>query len=121
MKVGPSASACRCWCQTACVTNVEGSWCRKGFWIRCCAIDEGLLALRCRPAGDGVKPPHAVVNMNVGRGLTEWRLACGLRCCTSRWRKIWTSGVALREEAPNRREGRWLKTVVLNVVGKGVT
>jgi hypothetical protein len=23
-------------------------------------------------------------------------MACWLRCCTSRWRKFWTSGVALR-------------------------
>ena len=25
----------------------------------------------------------------------------------------------MRKKAPNRREGPWLKTVVLNVVGKG--
>lgn len=33
---------------------------------------------------------------------------------------IWTSGAVLREEAPNRPPGLWLKTVVLNGVGKGV-
>lgn len=32
---------------------------------------------------------------------------------------VWPSGVALRAEAPNHPEGRWLKTVVSNVVGKG--
>jgi hypothetical protein len=33
---------------------------------------------------------------------------------------VWTSGVALREEASNHLPGPWLKTVVLNGVGKGV-
>jgi hypothetical protein len=32
---------------------------------------------------------------------------------------VWPSGVALRGEAPNRPQVHWLKTVVLNVVGKG--
>ena len=32
---------------------------------------------------------------------------------------VWPSGVALREEAPNHPEVRWLMTVVLSVVGKG--
>ena len=32
---------------------------------------------------------------------------------------FWTSGVALREEASNHLPGPWLKTVVLNGVGKG--
>ena len=31
----------------------------------------------------------------------------------------WPSGVALRGEASNRPQVHWLKTVVLNVVGKG--
>jgi hypothetical protein len=30
----------------------------------------------------------------------------------------WPSGAALRKEAPNHHEGRWLKTVVLSVVEK---
>ena len=34
---------------------------------------------------------------------------------------FWASGVALREEASNRLPGPWLKTVVLNGAGKGVT
>jgi hypothetical protein len=32
----------------------------------------------------------------------------------------WPSRVVLRKRALNRREGPWLKTVVLNVVGKGM-
>jgi hypothetical protein len=34
---------------------------------------------------------------------------------------VWPSGAALRGEASNRPQVRWLKTVVLSVVGKGVT
>ena len=69
----------------------------------------------------GFKPPHAAlaedfVNMS-GAGLVE----PGRRCCTSRWRSFWTSGVALREEASNHLPGPWLKTVVLNGAGKGAT
>ena len=33
---------------------------------------------------------------------------------------VWPSGAVLRKKASNRHEGRWLKTVVLSVVGKGV-
>jgi hypothetical protein len=33
---------------------------------------------------------------------------------------VWPSGAGLRERASNHPEGRWLKTVVLSVVGKGV-
>lgn len=32
---------------------------------------------------------------------------------------VWPSGVVLRKKASNHHEGRWLKTVVLSVVGKG--
>jgi hypothetical protein len=32
---------------------------------------------------------------------------------------VWPSGAAVRTEAPNHHEGRWLVTVVLSVVGKG--
>src|SRR5450759_3221658 len=32
---------------------------------------------------------------------------------------VWPSGAAVRTEAPNHHEGRWLMTVVLSVVGKG--
>jgi hypothetical protein len=27
----------------------------------CCVEDEGLVALRCRPSGGGIKPPHAAL------------------------------------------------------------
>ena len=33
---------------------------------------------------------------------------------------VWPSGIALRGEVPNRPQVHWLKTVVSNVVGKGV-
>lgn len=33
---------------------------------------------------------------------------------------VWPSGAVLRRKASNHHEGRWLKTVVLSVVGKGV-
>jgi len=65
---------------------------------------------------DGVAFVVDLVNMNVG---IEGRLVRCLRCCTSRWRNLWTFGVALREEASNHLPGPWLKTVVLNGVGKG--
>ena len=43
-----------------CVPSVEGSSnVGRAFRMRCCAGDEGLLALRSRPAGGGFKPPHA--------------------------------------------------------------
>jgi hypothetical protein len=32
---------------------------------------------------------------------------------------VWPSGTGLRKQVPNHHEGRWLKTVVLSVVGKG--
>ena len=31
---------------------------------------------------------------------------------------VWPSGAVLRKKASNHHEGRWLKTVVLSVVGK---
>ena len=42
--------------------------------------------------------------------------------CGAAWEmEVWPSRVVLRKKALNRREGHWLKTVVLNVVGKGAT
>jgi hypothetical protein len=60
-----------------------------------------------------------LVNMNagseavmVGGGLVD--------CGAVREMEVgWPSRVVLRKKALNRREGPWLKTVVLNVVGKG--
>ncbi len=48
---------------TPCVTNAERSPpCRQvSSLMRCCTRDEGLLALRSRPAGGGFKPPHAAL------------------------------------------------------------
>ena len=34
---------------------------RRSCSMRCCAEDEGFVALRRRPAGGGVKPPHAAL------------------------------------------------------------
>ena len=46
-----------------CVTNAGRSPpCRQvSSLMRCCTRDEGLLALRSRPAGGGFKPPHAAL------------------------------------------------------------
>jgi hypothetical protein len=46
----------------------------------------------------------------------------GLADCGAVWEMevVWPSGAVLRKKASNRHEGRWLKTVVLSVVGKGV-
>jgi hypothetical protein len=60
-----------------------------------------------------------LVNMNagseavmVGGGLVDCGAVREMEVC-------WPSRVVLRKKALNRREGPWLKTVVLNVVGKG--
>jgi hypothetical protein len=44
--------------------------------MRCCAKDEGLMALRSRPAGGGFKPPHAALaedrrGERCGKGVVE--------------------------------------------------
>jgi hypothetical protein len=45
----------------------------------------------------------------------------GLADCGAVWEMevVWPSGAVLRKKASNHHEGRWLKTVVLSVVGKG--
>jgi hypothetical protein len=47
----------------------------------------------------------------------------GLVDCGAVWEMevVWPSGAVLRKKASNHHEGRWLKTVVLSVVEKGVT
>jgi hypothetical protein len=47
---------------------------------------------------------------------------CDLVDCGAVWEMevVWPSGAVLRKKASNHHEGRWLKTVVLSVVGKGV-
>jgi DNA-binding transcriptional LysR family regulator len=49
------------WPETTCDTNAERSLGRRSSLMRCCVRDGGSLALRCRPAGDGIKPPHAAL------------------------------------------------------------
>jgi hypothetical protein len=92
--------------------------------VRCCVGDGGVVALRRRPVGGGVKPPRAAlaedfVNMNVG-SETEMKTVGGLADCGAGWEMevAWPSGAVVRTEAPNHHEGRWLVTVVLSVVGK---
>ena len=88
--------------------------------------DGGLLALQSRPAEAGSKPPQGalaedLVNMSVGSEAGVF--GGGLVDCDAVWEMevCWPSRVGLRRRALNRREGLWLMTVVLNVVGKGVT
>jgi len=62
-----------------------------------------------------------VVNMSAG---SEARVLDGcLVDCDAVWEMevCWPSRAGLRRQALNRREGPWLKTAVLNVVGKGAT
>ena len=60
-----------------------------------------------------------LVNMSVGSGAMM--VGGGLVDCGAvrEMEVCWPSRVVLRKKALNRREGPWLKTVVLNVVGKG--
>ena len=61
-----------------------------------------------------------VVNMNAGSEVVM--VGDVLVDCGAAWEmEVWPSRVVLRKKALNRREGHWLKTVVLNVVGKGAT
>jgi hypothetical protein len=88
------------------------------------------MALRSRSAEGGSKPPHAalaedrrgVVNMNAEGGLS---CVTGFNVLTAvlygEMEVVWSSGVVLRGMASNRPHLHWLKTVVENVVGKGVT
>jgi hypothetical protein len=57
-----------------------------------------------------------VVNMNAGGG-GRWRFA--ERGAVGEMEVCWSSRVALRGEALNHPELHWLKTVVVNVAGKG--
>jgi hypothetical protein len=61
-----------------------------------------------------------LVNTNV-ESKVKWY--GGLVDCGAVWEMevVWPSGVVLRKKASNHHEGRWLKTVVLSVVGKGAT
>ena len=87
------------------------------------------MALRSRPAGGGFKPPHAalaedcrgVVNMNVEGGSASWEVGLLAAVLCEEMEVVWPSGVVLRGMASNRPHLHWLKTVVENVAGKGVT
>jgi hypothetical protein len=61
-----------------------------------------------------------LVNMNAG-GEAMMEGVGGLADCGAGrvMEVVWPSGAAVRTEAPNHHEGRWLVTVVLSVVGKG--
>jgi hypothetical protein len=60
-----------------------------------------------------------VVNANAG-GRTEVVDGGPAECgAVEVMEVVWPSGAALRGEASNRPQVHWLKTVVLNVVGKG--
>jgi hypothetical protein len=62
---------------------------------------------------------HGVVNANAG-GRTEVVDGGPAECgAVEVMEVVWPSGAALRGEASNRPQVHWLKTVVLNVVGKG--
>ena len=97
--------------------------------MRCCAEDEGVVALRRRPAGGDVKSPQAalasdccgVVNMNVEGGSASWEVGVLAAVLCEEMEVVWPSGVVLRGMASNRPHLHWLKTVVENVAGKGVT
>jgi hypothetical protein len=75
--------------------------------------------------GVSLPPPMPIMlrsplaNTNVGSGAESHG---GLVDCGAVWEMevVWPSGAVLRKKASNRHEGRWLKTVVLSVVGKGV-
>ena len=61
-----------------------------------------------------------VVNMNAGSEVVM--VGDVLVDCGAAWEmEVWPSRVVLRKKALNHREGHWLKTVVLSVVGKGAT
>jgi hypothetical protein len=88
-----------------------------------------MLALRSRPAEGGSKPPHAalaedrrgVVNMNVEGGSASREVGLLAAVLCEEMEVVWPSGVVLRGMASNRPHLHWLKTVVENVAGKGVT
>ena len=82
------------------------------------------MALQGRLTEEGSKPPRGalaedLVNMSVGSEAGVF--GGGLVDCDAVWEMevCWPSRVGLRRRALNRREGLWLMTVVLNVVGKG--
>src|SRR5664279_5589410 len=92
--------------------------------LRCCMGDGGLLALQSRLAEEGSKPRQGalaedLVNMNAESEAMMEGVGGLVDCGAGRVMEVvWPSGAAVRTEAPNHHEGRWLMTVVLSVVGK---
>ena len=65
-------------------------------------------------------PPTRLVNMNAESEAMMEGVGGLVDCGAGRVMEVvWPSGAAVRTEAPNHHEGRWLMTVVLSVVGKG--
>src|SRR6266536_6005407 len=61
----------------------------------------------------------ALVNTNVGSEEEDVMVSSMNHGDVREIEVVWSSGTGLRKQVPNRHEGRWLKTVVLSVVGKG--
>jgi hypothetical protein len=61
----------------------------------------------------------ALVNTNVGSEAEDVMASSTDHGAVREMEVVWPSGTGLRKQVPNRHEGRWLKTVVLSVVGKG--
>jgi hypothetical protein len=79
--------------------------------VRPGGLDRGEPGRERRPVLQGL-----VVNTNVEGG--RWQFTG--RGAVREMEVCWSSRVALRGEALNHPELHWLKTVVVNVVGKGV-
>ena len=84
--------------------------------MRCCAGDEGFVALRSRPAEGGFRPPHAalaedrLVNTNVGGDLVVDGGSAD-RGAVRVMEVGWPSGIALQGEVSNQRALRPLTAV----------
>jgi len=61
----------------------------------------------------------ALVNTKVGSEEEDVMVSSMNHGAVREMEVVWPSGTGLRKQVPNRHEGRWLKTVVLSVVGKG--
>jgi hypothetical protein len=106
MEAGPGQGK-----RSACDCRADGA--RRVCRDRAAACTGGRWRRRARAvAGD-------LVNMSVGSEAGV--LAGGLVDCDAvrEMEVCWPSRVGLRRQALNRREGPWLKTAALNVVGKG--
>ena len=64
-----------------------------------------------------LRSPLANTSVGIGAESHGGLVDCG---AVREMEVVWPSGAVLRKKASNHHEGRWLKTVVLSVVGKGV-